>query len=99
MSERVGFHGWDFRGLHGVHMTLRPADSHVPKWDACHEGSDGLVTSTAAPLATGWSDPVGRAGIAPAEISQLAAKAASQRVRHLPYAEHRRFFPGKTAAD
>jgi hypothetical protein len=24
----------------------------------CLEGSDGFVTSTAAPIATGWSDPV-----------------------------------------
>ncbi len=32
----------------------------------CLEGSDGFVTSTAAPIASGWSDPVGRAGLAPA---------------------------------
>jgi hypothetical protein len=29
-----------------------------PKRHICLEGSDGLVTSTAAPIATGWSDPV-----------------------------------------
>ena len=29
-----------------------------PKRYICLEGSDGFVTSTAAPIATGWSDPV-----------------------------------------
>ena len=29
-----------------------------PKRHICLEGSDGFVTSTAAPIATGWSDPV-----------------------------------------
>ena len=29
-----------------------------PKRPVCLEGSDGFVTSTAAPIATGWSDPV-----------------------------------------
>jgi hypothetical protein len=29
-----------------------------PKRRICLEGSDGFVTSTAAPIATGWSDPV-----------------------------------------
>jgi hypothetical protein len=32
----------------------------------CLEGSDGFVTSTAASIASGWSDPVDRAGLAPA---------------------------------
>ena len=31
----------------------------------CLEGSDGFVTSTAAPIASGWSDKVGRVGLAP----------------------------------
>ena len=37
---------------------LRPADSPPRRTGCCHEGFDGFVTSTAAPLATGWSDPV-----------------------------------------
>ena len=42
-----------FRGLHSVHMILRPACSRN-----CHavlsiEGSDGFVSSTAAPIASG----------------------------------------------
>jgi hypothetical protein len=34
------------------------------------EGSDGFVTSAAAPIATGWSDTC-RVGIAPTENSRL----------------------------
>src|SRR5271166_7178690 len=30
----------------------------APKRHICLEGSDGFVTSTAAPIATGWSDHV-----------------------------------------
>jgi len=40
---------------------------HPAETGCCHEGFDGFVTSTTAPLATGWSDPVGRAGITPAK--------------------------------
>src|SRR5689334_3498193 len=32
----------------------------------CLEGFDGFVASTAASIASGWSDPVNRAGLAPA---------------------------------
>ena len=40
-------------------LALRPACSpHGPKPRVSLEGSDGFVTSTAAPIATGWSDPV-----------------------------------------
>ena len=38
-------------------LRLRPACSlHRQKRHICLEGSDGFVTSTAAPIATGWSD-------------------------------------------
>lgn len=70
---------WDSRGLLDVHLRYDPRTRTFPKWNACHEGFDGFVTSTAAPLATGWSDPVGRAGLAPAEDNHL-----SQRTRLLP---------------
>ena len=46
----------------------KPARRSLALWPACSlhgqkqcvylEGSDGFVTSTAAPIATGWSDPV-----------------------------------------
>src|SRR6516162_2263405 len=40
-------------------LALRPACSpHGPRPCVSLEGSDGFVTSTAAPIATGWSDPV-----------------------------------------
>jgi hypothetical protein len=50
-----------------------------PKAKCCHEGSDGFVTSTAAPLATGWSDRVSRAGIAPAEDRHLSSRREQSR--------------------
>ena len=37
----------------------------------CIEGFGGFVASTAAPIATGWSDESCRAGIAPAEDPRL----------------------------
>src|SRR6476660_7397368 len=40
-------------------LTLRPTDSPSRlKATLYTGGSDGFVTSTAAPIATGWSDPV-----------------------------------------
>ena len=40
-------------------LALRPVGSlHRLKRHICLEGSDGFVSSTAAPIATGWSDPV-----------------------------------------
>jgi hypothetical protein len=41
-------------------LTFRPACSqnHGIRLILCLEGSDGFVTSTAAPIATGWSDPL-----------------------------------------
>ncbi len=47
-----------FRGLDSVHITLRPACSPHRQAACCLEGFDGFVTSTAAPIATGWSDPL-----------------------------------------
>src|SRR5215213_6979419 len=38
-----------------------------PEGDLCVEGSGGLVTSAAAPTATGWSDPVAGRASQPAE--------------------------------
>ena len=57
----------DARSAHTLVVT-RPAQRSLaitacrlaesPKRPVCLEGSDGFVTSTAAPIATGWSDPV-----------------------------------------
>jgi hypothetical protein len=55
-----------FRGLLSIHsryglMTRCTAERYIGL-----EGSDGFVTSTVAPIASGRSDRVGRAGLAPA---------------------------------
>ena len=52
-------------------MTLRPAYSPHRQAACCLEGFDGFVTSTAAPIATGWSD-LCRVGIAPTEEPRLS---------------------------
>ena len=54
-----------------------------PKTTLYTRGFDGFVTSTAAPIATGWSDTC-RVGIAPTENSRLltAHKAAHKGVRN-----------------
>ena len=49
---------WTFRGLLNVHSRYGLSARRVAKRPVCLEGSDGFVTSTAAPIATGWSDPV-----------------------------------------
>src|SRR2546423_180354 len=46
-----------FRGLIGSSLALRPACSRGRRTARLIEGSDGFVTSAAAPIATGWSDP------------------------------------------
>ena len=40
-----------------------------PKRHICLEGSDGFVTSTVAPIATGWSDPVAGWELHPLKIN------------------------------
>ena len=51
-------------------LRLRPVGSlHRLKRHICLEGSDGFVSSTAAPIATGWSDPVAGWELHPLEIN------------------------------
>jgi hypothetical protein len=52
--------------------TLRPISSRGRRTTLSIEGSDGFVTSTAAPIATGWNDQSCRAGVAPAEDRHLS---------------------------
>ena len=54
-----------FRGLLSVHFTLRPACSRSRLATLSIESSDSFVASTAAPIATGWSEPVPGVGIEP----------------------------------
>jgi hypothetical protein len=51
-------------------LTLRPAGSRDRLAVLCIEGFGDLVTSSAAPIATGWSESC-RAGITPAEERRL----------------------------
>jgi hypothetical protein len=54
---------WTFRGLVDVHALYPGAPGSARRAamrPVCLEGSDGFVTSTAAPIATGWSDPLAR---------------------------------------
>ena len=60
-----------FRGLLGVHSRYGLPARGVAEATLCIEGSGGFVTSTAAPIATGWSDKSCRAGLAPAEDPRL----------------------------
>ena len=52
-------------------LTLRPARSRNRQATLSIEGFDGFVTSTAAPIATGWSDPVAGWDLHPLKIARL----------------------------
>jgi len=56
LSGRV--HVGLFRGLHGVHLRCGLPARRTAEAARGLEGFDGFVTSAAAPIATGWSDPV-----------------------------------------
>ena len=47
-------------------LTLWPARSPSRLATLYTGGSDGFVSSTAAPIASGWSEPSSRAGLSPA---------------------------------
>jgi hypothetical protein len=53
-----------FRGLLSIHSRYGLMTRCTAERYKCLEGSDGFVTSTAAPIAPGRSDRVGRAGLA-----------------------------------
>ena len=55
-----------FRGLLSIHSRYGLSTRCTAGRYICLEGSDGFVTSTAAPIASGRSDRIGRAGLAPA---------------------------------
>ncbi|HUT01301.1 MAG TPA: transposase [Phycisphaerae bacterium] len=61
---------WVFRGLLGVHCTLRPARSPGRHATFYTGGFRCFVASTTAPIATGWSDSC-QAGLPPAEDRRL----------------------------
>ena len=55
-----------FRGLLGVHVSYGLPARGTAETVLCIEGFGDFVTSTAAPIATGWND-ICRVGIAPTE--------------------------------
>jgi hypothetical protein len=59
-----------FRGLLGVHSRYGLPARGTAETVLSIEGFDGVVTSTAAPIATGWSNSC-RVGIAPTEDRRL----------------------------
>jgi len=63
---QVGFRICLFRGLLGVHCRYGLRTRGVANTTLSIEGFSRFVTSTTAPIATGWSDSC-RAGFAPAE--------------------------------
>src|SRR3954470_14612604 len=67
MAGRLPHH--HFRGLLGIHSLYGLSTRRTAERYMCLEGSDGFVTSTAAPIASGWSDRVSRAGLAPAGMT------------------------------
>jgi hypothetical protein len=75
-SNRVGSHIGLFRGLLGVHCRCGLPARQVAKVARCLEGFDGFVTSTAAPIATGWSDQLSGRESHPLEIRALARRTA-----------------------
>src|SRR3954451_3416279 len=67
MAGRLPRH--HFRGLLGIHSRYGLSTRCTAERYTCLEGSDGFVTSAAAPIASGWSDRVSRAGLAPAGMT------------------------------
>ena len=55
---KVGVHIGRFEACSTITCVTACRLAASPKRHICLEGSDGFVTSTAAPIATGWSDPV-----------------------------------------
>ena len=67
MAGRLPRH--HFRGLLDIHSRYGLSTRCTAERYIGLEGSDGFVTSTAAPIASGWSDRVSRAGLAPAGMT------------------------------
>jgi hypothetical protein len=68
-----------FRGLLSVHYPLRPARSRGHSLALSIEGSGGFVTSTAAPIASGWSDPDAGRGLHPRKTRALPRRTYTTR--------------------
>ena len=67
---RVGSHVECFEACSAFTYVAACLLAESPKATLSIEGFDGFVTSTAAPIATGWSDSC-RVGVAPTENARL----------------------------
>ena len=67
---RVGSHVECFEACSAFTHVAACLLAESPKATLSIEGFDGFVTSTAAPIATGWSDSC-RVGVAPTENARL----------------------------
>jgi hypothetical protein len=67
-----------FRGLIRCSLALRPACSRDRQAVLYVEGFDGFVTSTAAPTATGWSEPVAGWELHPLKTYTFARRTVSR---------------------
>ena len=65
---------WSFRGLLNVHSRYGLSTRCTAKRYIVLEGSDGFVTSAAAPIATGWSDPVAGWELHPLKIRSFSRR-------------------------
>jgi hypothetical protein len=76
-SNRVGFHIGLFRGLLGVHSRCGLPARRTAEAVRCLEGFDGFVASTAAPIATGWSDQLSGRELHPLKIRAFSRRTAT----------------------
>ena len=79
-SCRVGVHIGRFEACSTFTRVTACLLAAWPKPRVSLEGSDGFVTSTAAPIATGWSDPVARW-----ELHPLKTNTFSRRTTRCPF--------------
>ena len=68
------------RSLHVTACMLAKS----PKVTLYTRGSDGFVSSTAAPIASGWSEPSSRAGLSPAVVQHLSTAHVQWRFERKP---------------
>ncbi len=72
---------YSFRGLLSVHSRYGLHARQIALCDPFLEGSDGFVTFAAAPIATGWSDPVAGREFHPLKTSALARRTEQSGLR------------------
>ena len=82
---------WTFRGLLDVHSRYGLPVRRTASRYVCLEGSDGFVTSTAAPIATGWSDPDARRDSRPLKIPDFPRRTLAASLFHSLFGLRHRF--------